>query len=75
MIQGRVPNASGGVLLGALLVSGAFPLGIQAQERTHAIIVVGLGGSVEYRERFHNQAVALKTALTERHGIPAENVV
>ena len=75
MIQGRVPNASAGLLLGALLVSGAFPLGLQAQERTHAIIVVGLGGSVEYRERFHSQAVALKTALTERHGIPAENVV
>ena len=75
MIQGRVPNASSGVLFAALLASVAFPLGLQAQGRTHAIIVVGLGGSVEYRERFHSQAVALKAALTERHGIPAENVV
>ena len=63
------------VLLAALLASLALPLCLQAQGRTHAIIVVGLGGSAEYRDRFHNQAVSLKTALTERHGIPAENIV
>ena len=75
MIQGPVPNAPSGVLLAALLVSVALPVGVQAQGTTHAVIVVGLGGSAEYRGRFHDQAVALKTALTERHGIPAENVV
>ncbi len=79
MTQGRVPNAGARVLLAALLAgllaSVAFPLGLQAQGKTHAIIVVGLGGSVEYRERFHSQAAALKAALTERHGIPAENIV
>jgi len=75
LIQGRVPNAPAGVLLAALLASVALPVGLRAQGKTHAVIVVGLGGNAEYRDRFHDQAVALKTALTERHGIPAENVV
>jgi hypothetical protein len=75
LIQGRVPGAGARILLAALLASLAFPLVVQAQGKTHAIIVVGLGGSAHYRERFHRQAAALKAALTERHGIPAEDVV
>jgi len=75
VIQGRVPIAGARVLLATLLTGIVFPLGLQAQGETHAIIVVGLGGSAQYRERFHNQAAALKAALTERHGIPAENVI
>ncbi len=75
MIQGRVPIAGARVLLATLLTGIVFPLGLQAQGETHAIIVVGLGGSAQYRERFHNHAAALKAALTERHGIPAENVI
>ena len=75
MIHRRVPRAPAGVLLAALLASVALPVCLQAQGRTHAVIVVGLGGSAEYRDRFHAQAVALKSALTERHGIPAENIV
>ncbi len=45
-----------------------------AQARTHAVIVVGLGGAEEFRESFHREAAALYEALTERHGIPAEDV-
>jgi hypothetical protein len=75
LIHRRVPRAPAGVLLAALLASVALPVCLQAQGRTHAVIVVGLGGSAEYRDRFHAQAVALKSALTERHGIPAENIV
>ena len=75
LIEARAPNAPTGVLLAALLAIMALPVGLQAQGKTHAVIVVGLGGSAEYRGRFHDQAVALKTALTERHGIPEENVV
>lgn len=44
------------------------------QGRTHALIVVGLGGEAEYRESFHAQASHIYRALIDRHGIPAENV-
>jgi hypothetical protein len=59
-----------------LAVASTFstPREADAQGRTHAVIVVGLGGTQEYRTRFHTQALALKAALTVRHGIPAENV-
>ncbi len=64
------------VVVGALLaaVGSAVPVGAAAQGRTHAVIVVGLGGSEEYRESFHTEAATIYRALTERHGIPAENV-
>lgn len=51
------------------------PAPVEAQGRTHAVIVVGLGGTDDYSTRFHQQALALRAALTQRHGIPAENVV
>lgn len=44
------------------------------QGSTHAVIVVGLGGSAEYREKFHAYGMSLYTALTQRHGLPTENV-
>lgn len=46
-----------------------------AQDHTHVVIVVGLGGSASFRESFHAEASQIYTALTERHGIPAEDVV
>lgn len=46
----------------------------EAQGRTHAVIVVGLGGAAEYRESFHAEASKIYEALTERHGLPAEEV-
>jgi hypothetical protein len=62
------------VAVAATVTAFATPRLTQAQGRTHAVIVVGLGGSQEYRTRFHTQALALKAALTQRHGIPAEDV-
>jgi len=49
--------------------SGASLEQVSAQEQTHALIVVGLGGNADYRDRFHNQAVALREALTSKHGM------
>lgn len=51
------------------------PVPLVAQERTHVLIVVGLGGAANYREEFHNQAAALYAALTERMRLPAEDVI
>ena len=65
-------------LLGPVLVfmclSGTSFEQASAQERTHALIVVGLGGNADYRDRFHTQAVALREAFTAKHGILAEHV-
>lgn len=47
---------------------------VSAQGRTHALIVVGLGGTDEYRESFHAEASKIRDALIDLHGIPAENV-
>ena len=66
------------VLLGSVLafmgVSGTSFEQASAQEQTHALIVVGLGGNADYRDRFHNQAVALREAFTSKHGMPTEHV-
>ena len=65
-------------LLGSVLafmgVSGTSFEQASAQEQTHALIVVGLGGNADYRDRFHNQAVALREAFTSKHGMPTEHV-
>ncbi|MDA0313378.1 MAG: hypothetical protein O2992_14870 [Gemmatimonadetes bacterium] len=66
------------VWVAAVAVVGSLmsrPNAVQAQGRTHAVIVVGLGGTQEYRDRFHTQALALKAALTQRHGLASENVI
>jgi hypothetical protein len=47
---------------------------VAAQDRTHVVIVVGLGGSAQFRESFHSEASKVYTALTEQHGIPKEDV-
>ena len=65
-------------LLGSVLafmgLSGIFFEQASAQEQTHALIVVGLGGNADYRDRFHNQAVALREAFTSKHGMLTEHV-
>lgn len=45
------------------------------QARTHVVIVVGLGGTTEFRESFHSEAAQIYTALVEDHGVPEEDVV
>lgn len=74
LIRPRLSAAVFGSLFSFLCFSGAMSQQASVQEQTHALIVVGLGGNAEYRDRFHAQAVALQKALTERHGIPAEYV-
>lgn len=48
---------------------------VEAQARTRALIVVGLGGTSEYREAFHDQALTLRDGLIERHGLDGGDVV
>ena len=50
------------------------PTPAHAQE-THALVVVGLGGTDEYRGQFAGWATRLHQALTGTRGIPGENVV
>ena len=59
-------------LAAAVLFALAGP--VSAQGRTHAVIIVGLGGAEEYRQSFHGEASQIYTALIERHGIPREDV-
>ncbi|MEX2465930.1 MAG: hypothetical protein WD995_03420 [Gemmatimonadota bacterium] len=51
------------------------PVEAAAQSRTHVLIVVGLGGTAEYRETFHEQARSLREALIEEHGVRDADVV
>lgn len=60
------------MLLTALAASAAGAA--SAQGRTHAVIIVGLGGAAEYRESFHDEASQIYAALIDRHGIPEEHV-
>ncbi|HSM60813.1 MAG TPA: hypothetical protein VK849_08455 [Longimicrobiales bacterium] len=46
-----------------------------AAQQTHALVVAGLGGTAEYRDRFAGWARDLHGALTGRFGIPEDNVV
>lgn len=60
----------------ASVAAEANPVAPQASSsgEIHALIVAGLGGTQEYRQRFNDWAVELYTALTRRHGIPEERV-
>ena len=51
----------------------ATPRRTDAQE-THVLVVVGLGGTDAYRQSFVGYATELRTALTERDGIPVDRV-
>lgn len=48
---------------------------LSAQDRTHVLIVVGLGGTDAFSEDFHGEASQIYTALVEQHRVPAEDVV
>ncbi len=61
------------VALGLAAVFASAPPA-EAQGRTHAVILVGLGGSEEYRTSFHEEAATIHGALIELHGVPEENV-
>jgi hypothetical protein len=63
----------------ALLLFGALALGApglaSAQSRTYTLIVVGIGGTAEYRESFHAEASSIYEALTTQHGLAREDVI
>jgi len=60
-----------------LLVAGLLglaPGAVSAQE-THVLVIRGIGGADEYRERFQEWATQFVTSATERLGVPEENVI
>jgi hypothetical protein len=57
------------------LLACATPAESTAQSRTYTVIVVGIGGTAEYRESFHAEAAQIYTALTTLHGLAKEDVV
>lgn len=60
-------------LIVTLLAGAAAPAAAQA--RTHVLIVVGIGGTAEFRESFHAEAAKIYTALVDQHGVAKEDVV
>ncbi|HZD03727.1 MAG TPA: hypothetical protein VE173_02385, partial [Longimicrobiales bacterium] len=60
-------------LLAAGMLLGSAPGGAPAQD-TRVLLVVGLGGTPEYRETFHRQATGIRDALTEL-GLSRDHVV
>ena len=66
-------NRKGLVLLSLMLATG-LPISLSA-EQNHVIVVSGLGGAQEYRDRFHEWSIQLVDAAIDRHGIPADQVV
>lgn len=80
MAAGRAPHGWRLALVGISLVCVAgtvvsTPASLEAQEAARALIVVGLGGTDEYRKQFHEQASTLRSALVDRYGLPESNVV
>lgn len=65
-----------GILCILMLVWAAASSGTPlVAQQTHALVVVGLGGTPEYRERFAGWASELYASLTGRLGVPSENVI
>jgi len=57
------------------LLAGVRPEPASAQSRTYTLIVVGIGGTAEFRESFHAEASQIYTALTTQHGLSKADVV
>jgi hypothetical protein len=49
------------------------PSGASAQT-DHVLVISGLSGEPRFAEAFHRWATSLITVLSERHGVPAENI-
>lgn len=43
--------------------------------RTHLLIVAGIGGEPAYRDAFHETALAMASAATQRFGLPDSSVI
>jgi hypothetical protein len=63
-----------GILFGGSALMVAFSGTSAAAQNTHALVVVGLGGTEEYRQEFHGLAAGLHDALRIRFGLPTERV-
>lgn len=57
----------------ACVVAPTGPVRAAAQQ-THVLVVVGLGGTDAYRQRFMGYATALRDALVDRDHVPADHV-
>lgn len=57
----------------ALVLALAVPA--RAQQASHLLVIVGLGGDLENADRFHQWAVTLVDAARGRYGLPAPSVV
>ncbi len=58
-------------LLGAALLGGVMPAAAQS---THLVVIVGVGGDDEHRDRFHEWAVTLVDAAANEFGLPSERI-
>lgn len=58
----------------ATALAGATPAPAPAQE-SHLVVVVGLGGSDEFRDRFLGWALDLRTAAVDRYGVAPGNAL
>jgi hypothetical protein len=62
-----------------LLSAGAVVLMLvvpaRAQQASHLLVIVGLGGDLENADRFHQWAVMLVDAARVSYGLPAESVI
>ncbi len=71
MRRARRHRPWGGIAASLLLVAVSPPAGAQ---ETHALVIVGLGGTDAYRQRFVGWAKELRATLTEKDGVPADHV-
>ena len=65
---------SRGALAIAMLLAMVSVRPVAGQE-THVLVINGLGGDAEFRERFTEWGGTLVAAATERFGIPASNII
>jgi hypothetical protein len=70
----RLTGFRAGLVALAALASLAGVEDARAQE-THALVVVGIGGEDQYRERFHEWGGRIRASLVEKHGVRPERVV
>jgi hypothetical protein len=63
-----------GTLAGLMLLITAAVQPVLGQD-PHVLIITGLGGDAEYREKFSKWGGALVTAAGEKFAIPAENII
>jgi hypothetical protein len=67
------PRSSPRIFLCAALVLASVGLAPRpaAGQGLHVVVVAGLGGEPRYRELFHEWALQILDASTERFGVPA----